>query len=186
MNLNLPNILTWMRIILIPVFVIAYYLPIGVAHQLAACIFLTCAVTDFLDGWLARRWGQTTQFGAFLDPVADKLAVATALVILLQNDPTLWVVFPVAVIIGREITISALREWMAELGLRANVAVSILGKLKTVAQMTALVMMMWGSDILGLPTYQIGLVLLYVAAVLTLWSMVRYLRAALHVLPEAS
>lgn len=173
-----PNLLTLLRIALIPVFVVCFYLPFSGARQLCAAVFALAAVTDWLDGWLARRWGQTSPLGAFLDPVADKLMVAVALVLLVQSDPRALLALPAAVIIGREITVSALREWMAEIGSRARVAVSALGKLKTTAQMAAILLLIWSQPILGLPLYELGLVLLYLAAVLTLWSMVCYLRAA--------
>jgi len=131
-----------------------------------------------LDGYLARRWGQTSRLGAFLDPVADKLMVASALVLLVQSDPKIVVALPAAVIIGREITVSALREWMAEIGARARVAVSMAGKLKTTAQMVAIVLLILHEPTMGIPTRPVGLVLIYIAALLTLWSMILYLRAA--------
>ncbi|MDA1107018.1 MAG: CDP-diacylglycerol--glycerol-3-phosphate 3-phosphatidyltransferase [Proteobacteria bacterium] len=176
--MNLPNILTFVRIGLIPVFVLAFYLPFSWAHVLTAAIFALAALTDILDGYLARRLGQVSALGTFLDPVADKLMVAVALVLLVQADPTPWLAIPAAVIIGREITISALREWMAEIGQRTSVAVSVIGKFKTVAQMLALLFLLYREPVVGLPVYSIGLVLLYLAAGLTLWSMVVYLRAA--------
>lgn len=175
---NVPNTLTLLRILLIPVFVAAFYLPLRWAHVLAAALFGLAALTDWLDGYLARRLDQTSTLGAFLDPVADKLMVAVALVLLVQRHPTVWLALPAAIIIGREITISALREWMAEIGERRRVAVSSVGKLKTVAQMVALLCLLFREPILGLPTWRIGFGLLYVAAVLTLWSMTVYLRAA--------
>lgn len=175
---NIPNALTLLRIALIPVFVVIFYLPVPWARPACALVFTLAAVTDWLDGWLARRWGQTSPLGAFLDPVADKLMVAVALVLLVQTDGTVWLALPAAVIIGREITVSALREWMAEIGARAQVAVSMAGKLKTTAQMVAIVLLVLGGPVLGLPVTGLGLVLLYIAALLTLWSMVLYLRAA--------
>ncbi len=175
---SLPNLLTLGRIALIPVFVLAYYLPPPWAGAVATWIFVAAALTDWLDGYLARRMHLTSSLGAFLDPVADKLMVATALVVVLQADPRLWLVLPVMVIIGREITISALREWMAEIGERAQVAVSELGKFKTAVQMLAITLLIYRDDLWGMPTYLIGKVLLYIAVVLTLWSMVIYLRAA--------
>nr|MDQ3958755.1 CDP-diacylglycerol--glycerol-3-phosphate 3-phosphatidyltransferase [Pseudomonadota bacterium] len=129
--MNIPNTLTLVRIALIPIFVIVFYLPIKWSHVATAVIFALAALTDWLDGYLARRLGQTSALGAFLDPVADKLMVAVVLVFLLQQNPSPWLALPAAIIIGREITISALREWMAELGVRARVAVSSLGKIKT-------------------------------------------------------
>jgi len=175
---NIPNILTLLRIVLIPVFVLLFYLPLGWARTACALVFALAAVTDWLDGYLARRWSQTSPFGAFLDPVADKLMVAVALLLLVQSEPTPALAIPAAVIIGREITISALREWMAELGARAQVAVSMIGKVKTTVQMIAILLMIYEQPLMDLPIYTIGFVLLYMAAILTLWSMVVYLRAA--------
>jgi CDP-diacylglycerol--glycerol-3-phosphate 3-phosphatidyltransferase len=175
---SIPNILTILRILLIPVFVGVFYLPFGWANLACTLVFTLAAVTDCWDGYLARRWGQESPLGAFLDPVADKLMVAVALVLLVEADPTPLLAIPAAVIVGREITISALREWMAELGARATVAVSLLGKFKTAAQMVAIGMLIYRDDIFGLPVYAGGRALLYVAASLTLWSMVVYLRAA--------
>lgn len=175
---TIPNLLTFLRILLIPVFVVVFYLPVPWARAGCALIFGLASLTDWLDGYLARKWGQTSALGAFLDPVADKLMVAVALVLLLQADPTMAFAIPAAVIIGREITISALREWMAELGARAQVAVSMVGKFKTTLQMLAILMLTYRADVLGLPVYALGFLLLYAAAVLTLWSMLVYLRAA--------
>ncbi|MDY6942748.1 MAG: CDP-diacylglycerol--glycerol-3-phosphate 3-phosphatidyltransferase [Pseudomonadota bacterium] len=172
--MNVPNLLTLSRIILIPLFVVAYYAPMSGAQTLAASLFVLAAITDWLDGYLARRWGQTSAFGAFFDPVADKLMVAMALLIVLQNDPRLIMALPVAVIIGREITVSALREWMAEIGHRGRVAVSMWGKVKTTVQMISLVILL----LADWPTYPLGLLGLYIAAILTLWSMIQYLLAA--------
>ncbi|MGD2118700.1 MAG: CDP-diacylglycerol--glycerol-3-phosphate 3-phosphatidyltransferase [Chromatiales bacterium] len=176
--LTIPNLLTFLRILLIPFFVGSFYLPLSWADQLAAVLFALAAWTDWLDGYLARRWQQTSTLGAFLDPVADKLMVATALVLLVQSHPSIFMAIPAIVIIGREITISALREWMAELGARAQVAVSVIGKFKTAAQMLALVLLIWRDDLWGLPVFTIGYVLLYVAVILTLWSMLVYIQAA--------
>lgn len=182
MKMNIPNLLTLLRIILIPVFVIAFYLPLEWANLLCTAIFVLAALTDWLDGYLARRWNETSAFGAFLDPVADKLMVAAALILIVDANPTnyggIWLAIPAAVIVGREITISALREWMAEIGASAKVAVSMLGKIKTTAQMTALIMLLFQQDLGPLPIAEIGFYLLYLAAVLTLWSMICYLRAA--------
>lgn len=178
MQMNIPNMLTSLRVLLIPVIAIVFYMDFPYARQVAAALFLVTAITDALDGYLARKWNQMSAFGAFLDPVADKLAVAIALLLILQADPRVAVAVPVGIIIGREITISALREWMAELGKRATVGVSVIGKFKTVAQMSALVAMMIEIDIWFLPTYEIGFYALYVAAGLTLWSMMAYLKAA--------
>ena len=186
---TIPNILTLLRIFLIPVFVGVFYLPVEWAGMGCALIFALAAVTDWLDGHLARKWGQTSPLGAFLDPVADKLMVAVALVLLVQAEPSAALAIPAAIIICREITISALREWMAELGARGRVAVSVIGKIKTTAQMVSITMLLFRNDLLGLPIYQIGMLLLYVAALLTLWSMVVYLKAAwpsLHGDPEGA
>lgn len=174
--------LTLLRIGLIPVFVVAFYLPFSWANIAAAAVFSLAAITDWLDGYLARKLNQTSRFGAFLDPVADKLMVAAALVMLVQEHPTPWMAIAAIVIIGREIAISALREWMAEIGERTRVAVSQMGKYKTTAQMTALIMLLYKDPLLGLPIEQLGMVFLYVAVVLTLWSMFAYLRAALPTL----
>ena len=179
--MNIPNILTLSRIVMIPVFVIIFYLPFS-WHYLAACvIFILAAITDGLDGYYARKLGQTSALGAFLDPVADKLMIAVVLVLLVEDDPdnwSFWLALPAAVIIGREITISALREWMAELGASSKVAVSGYGKLKTICQMVALGFLIYHNDLFGIPIYAIGMVLLYIASILTLWSMFLYLQAA--------
>jgi CDP-diacylglycerol--glycerol-3-phosphate 3-phosphatidyltransferase len=188
--LSVPNILTVIRIALIPALVVVYYLPsrYAWAHPAAALIFALAGITDWLDGYFARRLGQTSAFGAFLDPVADKLIVATALVLLVEDAAaqrsfvSVSIALSAAVIIGREITVSALREWMAELGARARVAVSTIGKLKTTAQIVALILMLYEEPILGLPTYFIGFVCLFAAAALTLWSMFAYLRIAWPIL----
>jgi len=175
---SLPNILTVARIVAVPLLVGLFYLNHPWAHVLAASVFIGAAITDTLDGYLARRMGITTPLGEFLDPVADKLIVAVALVLLVGHDTRPFIVVTAAVIIGREITVSALREWMAHLGARAKVAVSGMGKVKTIVQMTGLSMMMFRSDVFGLPVYETGVVLLVIAGVLTLWSMVSYLQAA--------
>jgi len=182
MPYNLPNALTLLRIALIPVFAVVFYLPFAWANVAVTVIFAIAALTDWLDGFLARQLDQTSAFGAFLDPVADKLMVAVALVMLVDVNPTPFVglilALPAAVIIGREIVISALREWMAEIGERAQVAVSTIGKIKTTAQMVSLLLLLYREPLGQLPTVEIGLALLYLAAALTLWSMVIYLRAA--------
>ncbi len=176
--MNIPNILTLSRIVMIPVFVIIFYLPFS-WHYLAACvIFVLAAITDGLDGYYARKLGQTSALGAFLDPVADKLMIAVVLVLLVEDQPSIWLALPAAVIIGREITISALREWMAELGESSKVAVSGYGKLKTICQMVALGFLIYNNALFGIPIYTIGMVLLYIASILTLWSMFLYLQAA--------
>jgi CDP-diacylglycerol--glycerol-3-phosphate 3-phosphatidyltransferase len=175
---NVPNTLTLLRIALIPVLVVLFYLPVRWSSEAAAAVFLVAALTDLLDGWLARRLGQTSAFGAFLDPVADKLMVSAALVVLVQADPQISVAVASAIIIGREIAVSALREFMAQVGQRAQVAVALVGKVKTVLQMVAILLMLWRDPLLGLPVYELGYWLLMGAAVLTLWSMGVYLRAA--------
>ena len=175
---NIPNLLTLLRILLIPVFVLLFYMQTSWAREAATAVFVLAAVTDWLDGYLARRMQLVSALGAFLDPVADKLMVATALVLLVQSDPKISVAVAAAVIIGREIAISALREWMAEIGNRTRVAVSEIGKFKTAAQMVAISLLIYRDDLWGVPIYTVGLVLLYVAVLLTLWSMTLYLRAA--------
>lgn len=188
MKFPIANVLTFTRIAMIPLVVVFFYLSYRWANPAAAVAFIVAAITDSLDGYLARRYGQTTALGAFLDPVADKLMVATALILLASHDvttlqltwfdPSIIVTVTAAVIVGREITISALREWMAELGARGKVAVSGLGKIKTIFQMTGLSMMLFRENLFGLPIYELGLYCLIIAAVLTLWSMIVYLRAA--------
>lgn len=182
---SIPTILTYLRILLIPVFVVIFFLPYDWVNVAVTVVFGMAAITDWLDGYLARKWDQTSRFGAFLDPVADKLIVAVALVMLVQANPNAWMAVAAAVIIGREITISALREWMAEIGERTQVAVSSIGKWKTAAQMTALFMLLYHEPLLGLPMYTLGMIFLYIAVVLTLWSMFAYLKAAWPVLKNA-
>ena len=180
---SLPNALTYFRLILIPVFVGAFYLHVEWRHWATGGIFLLAALTDWLDGFLARYLKQASAFGAFLDPVADKLMVGAALVLLVSAYPVWWVAIAGVVIVSREIVISALREWMAEIGKRATVKVSMIGKLKTVAQMLALLILL--SQPVGYTlTVKIGFVLMYVAVVLTIWSMMYYLIAAWKVLSE--
>lgn len=182
MKWTLPNILTLLRIVLIPVLVVVFYLPGDWVPLACALIFGLAAVTDWLDGYLARRLKQLSVFGAFLDPVADKLMVAVALVLLVEAHHQLLFTIPVAIIIGREIAISALREWMSEIGERAAVAVSVIGKVKTTAQMVAILLLLYDRPLAGLPTHLAGMVLLYLAAILTLWSMLVYMRAAWPIL----
>lgn len=177
-ELNLPTVLTLIRIALIPLFVVVFFLPFWWARPAAAIIFSLAGITDWLDGYYARKLGLTSSFGAFLDPVADKLMVAVALVLIVQTDHRLVISLSAAVIIGREIAISALREWMAELGRRHHVAVTGVAKLKTIFQITALIMMIFKLDLWVLPMYPLGSVLLVLAAALTLWSMFIYLKAA--------
>lgn len=178
MALNLPNTLTWLRIGTVPLIVLLFYMPYPWADPAAGLLFAGAGITDSLDGYFARRWQQTSRLGAFLDPVADKLIVAVALVLLVSRDAHTLIVLMAAVIISREITISALREWMAEIGQRRKVAVSQLGKYKTILQIAGLSMMLYRHDILGLPIYRIGMWLTIVAALATLLSMAMYLRAA--------
>ena len=175
---NIPNTLTWLRIAAIPLIVLLFYMPYHWSDPAAGLLFAAAGVTDSLDGYLARRLGQTSRLGAFLDPVADKLIVAVALVLLISKDTRALIVLTAAVIIGREITISALREWMAEIGERRKVAVSQLGKIKTILQIVGLSMMLYRMSLLGLPIYRVGVVLTELAAAATLVSMVAYLRAA--------
>ena len=174
--MNLPNILTLSRIVMIPVFVGIFYLPFGWSYLASAVIFALAAITDWVDGYLARKLDQSTPLGAFLDPVADKLMVAVALAVLIEEYANVLLTIPAVIIIGREVVISALREWMAEVGSRASVAVAFIGKIKTTAQMVAIV------GLLAFPPGQfwayVAIGLLYLAAVLTLWSMVLYLQAA--------
>lgn len=179
---NLPNLLSMFRILLIPVFVFFFYLPVEWSHIAVTVIFFVAGMTDWLDGYLARKWEQTSPFGAFIDPVADKLIVAIAFVLLVDTNPTpyhgMYLSIPVAIIIGREIIISALREWMAENGERGQVAVAYIGKVKTAVQMLAIGFLLYHKPLLGLPIAEIGFYLLYIAAFLTLWSMIVYMRAA--------
>ncbi len=181
MPLNLPILLTWLRIVAIPLLIAVYYLPEGwaTAHErdfAATAIFMAAAITDWADGYLARKLDQTSAFGAFLDPVADKLMVAAALIVLVQLGRVDAVV--ATIIIGREITISALREWMAKIGAAKSVAVSMLGKIKTAAQMVAIPILLYREPISGMDMMLWGKGLIWVAAALTLWSMAYYLRMA--------
>ena len=178
MKNNLPTWLTLLRIALLPVIVGVFYLDYPWARPLSCVIFIIAGITDWLDGYLARLWGVESRFGAFLDPVADKLMVATVLILVVEFDQSPWLTIPAIVIIGREITVSALREWMAEMGQRGKVAVGWLGKVKTTAQITSLAMLLFLYDFLGLPIYKMGIIALYIAAVLTIWSMVGYMQAA--------
>jgi len=170
--------LTFARIVMIPVLVIVFYLPYKWTNFAAAFVFAFASATDWLDGWIARRWNQYSAFGAFLDPVADKLMVATALFLIVQSHPTKWMALWAAVIVGREIAVSALREWMAELGQRAKVAVATVGKIKTIVQMVAVTLLLYQAPLWGIPVFTIGEWMLAVAALLTLWSGYEYLRAA--------
>ena len=174
--MNLPNVLTVGRIAFVPVFALVY--AFSESYWLAAALFAAAALTDWLDGYLARKFEQTTPFGTFLDPVADKLIVVVALVLLIGGYADLWLTIPGVVIVGREIVISALREWMAEMNRRGLVAVSALARIKTGAQMVAIVLLLANPPTFAQPWAMVGLVLLYGAAVLTIYSMVVYLRAA--------
>ena len=182
MSLNIPNLITWFRILLIPIFIGVFYLPdeilsLHFKHVASTIIFALAAITDWLDGYLARALNQTSAFGAFLDPVADKLMVAAALIVLVNLELVNMII--AFIIIGREIAISALREWMAQLGSSQSIAVSMLGKIKTAFQMLSIFLLLYNEPVLGLPTHEIGTFLIYVAALLTLWSMIYYLRLAL-------
>lgn len=187
MPLNIPIILTWMRIAMIPLVIALYYLPVNwlsvpLRDTIGALAFIFAALTDWFDGWLARRWNQTSSFGAFLDPVADKLMVCAALLILL--DLSRLDSFIALIIIGREITISALREWMATIGARDSVAVHWLGKFKTAAQMTAIPCLLFYQDWNSIPFAPIGQVLVYIAAILTIWSMFYYMKKAWPIIKQ--
>lgn len=176
--MNIPNRITLFRVVLIPALIAVFYFPASWSYAVAAWIFVLAAVTDVFDGYLARKLSQTSRFGVFLDPVADKLTVAIALILLIHRDSSLWLVFPVIIIIGREIMVSALREWMATIGASKLVKVSQFGKLKTIMQMTAIPFLIHLEPFLGLPVYQIGIVLLYIAVIMTIWSMCQYLIVA--------
>lgn len=190
--LNLPNILTIVRILVIPIFVLIFYLPVSWGHPVAAAIFALACITDWLDGYLARSLKQSTKFGAFLDPVADKLMVSIALVMIAAEAqfrfvsttpqmyalPTFIITIPAAIIVSRELVVSALREWMAEIGKRTSVVVSGLGKVKTTVQMLALIVLIYCDPTTSASIIVIGYILLYVASILTIWSMVIYLKAA--------
>ena len=183
MPLTTPNLLTLFRMALIPVVVVLYFMPIAGVYVTA--VFLLAGLTDWLDGYLARRLEQTSQFGEFLDPVADKLVVAAVLVLLVSDGDVLaqvvsqkLFIVAVVVIIGREIAVSALREWVAQSGARAGMAVSTLGKVKTTTQIIAIALLLYSQDLVGFPTLLVGESMLYVASALTIWSMVGYLKSA--------
>lgn len=189
---NWPNVLTLIRISVIPLLIIFYYLPVSWAHLAAAIIFGIASITDWLDGYLARYLKQSTKLGAFLDPVADKLMVSIALVLIVAEPtfqfvslsssivsiPAAFITIPAAIIVAREIIVSALREWMAEVGKRASVAVSSLGKIKTAVQMVALLVLLYCDNSTNAALVFTGYILLYISAVLTIWSMLIYLKAA--------
>ncbi|GAB1265145.1 CDP-diacylglycerol--glycerol-3-phosphate 3-phosphatidyltransferase [Aurantivibrio infirmus] len=176
--------LTLLRIALIPLLVFVFYLPYWWHYMLSAAVFSVAAITDWADGYIARKYDQSTRFGAFLDPVADKLMVVIALVLLVEEHASPWFAVPAVVIVGREIVISALREWMAELGKRAHIAVSNLGKIKTTFQMTAIIVLLLFKPVSGSFFTVLGYICLYAAAILTLWSMLIYLKAAWPYLVE--
>ena len=178
MPLTIPNLLTSFRIAAIPLVVLIYYLPADWAGQAAAVLFGLAAVTDWFDGFLARKLDQTSRFGEFLDPIADKLLVSTSLIVLLHNDPTFYLALFAAIIIGREIAVSALREWMSQLGSGAAVKVTYFAKWKTALQMFGIGFMLYQTPSFDIPVYLLGQVLLALAAALTLWSMVEYVRAS--------
>lgn len=178
--MNLPTLLTLMRIFVIPLVVICYYLPVYWAHPLAAFIFLLACITDWLDGYLARRYQLTTRLGAFLDPIADKLLVAIVLVIVVGESLIPGLAIPAAVIVGREVAISGLREWMAEMGKRTSMAVTFIAKIKTALQMIALILLLWYSPADSTHwVLWLGTLFLWIAAVLTIWSMIVYIKLAL-------
>lgn len=181
---TIPTYLTLLRIALIPLLAVVFYLPWQYSNLVCTLIFLFAGFTDWLDGYLARKMNMQTAFGAFLDPVADKLMVAFVLVLVVQAQANPYLAVPAAIIIGREIAIASLREWMAEIGQRATVKVSQLGKWKTTAQMTAVSLLLYRDDLLGLPINVMGYWLLYISAILTLWSMVNYLMAAFSTISE--
>ena len=184
LHITLPTALTLFRIALLPVMVIVFYAPFRGANIVAAAIFIAAAITDWLDGWIARRYGLGSAFGAFLDPVADKLMVAVTLFLLVQENPTPLLAVTSAVIVGREISISALREWMAGMGQRAAVGVAAIGKIKTVMQIVAIVVLLYQHDLETLRPFYIGETLLVIAAVLTIWSGFQYVRAAWPILRD--
>jgi CDP-diacylglycerol--glycerol-3-phosphate 3-phosphatidyltransferase len=184
MKMTVPTWLTIARIVMIPVLVLVFYLPYKWTNFAAAFVFAFASLTDWLDGYIARRWNQYSAFGAFLDPVADKLMVATALFLIVQSHPTRWMALWAAVIVGREIAVSALREWMAEIGQRKKVAVASIGKIKTIVQMVAVTLLLYQAPVLGIPVFTIGEWMLAAAALLTLWSGFEYLRAAWPALRE--
>src|SRR5277367_1025667 len=176
--LHLPNALTWLRILMIPAIFALFYLPYGWKDPATCGAFALAGITDSLDGYLARRWGQTSRLGAFLDPVADKLIVTAALVLNVSRDPRWFMVIVAVVIIGREIAGSALREWMAEIGARGRIKVSVWGKYKNIMQIVGLSLLLFRHDLFGIPIYKLGLILTGIAVVLTLWSMFLYLKLA--------
>lgn len=184
MKITLPTGVTLFRIALLPLFVIVFYLPFPWSNEVAAAIFGLACFSDWVDGFLARMLKQESAFGEFLDPVADKLIVVAAIVLIVEANPSMYVALPSVVIVAREITVSALREWMAELGSRATIKVSFIGKAKTTAQLFSLFLMIYNEPIAGYPIFQIGLGFYYLAAIFTIVSMVSYLRAAWPIITE--
>ena len=184
MYITIPTALTLFRILLLPVMVVVFYAGFRGANIAAAAIFIAAALTDWLDGWVARRYDMGSAFGAFLDPVADKLMVAVTLFLLVQENPTPLMAVTSAVIVGREISISALREWMAEIGERATVRVAAVGKIKTLMQIVAIVVLLYQHDLEGLRLFHVGEALLVLAAGLTIWSGLQYVRAAWPILRQ--
>ena len=183
MLFNLPIMLTWLRIVFIPLMVLFFYIDAPWAPLAAATTFGFAGLTDWADGYYARKWNQESRFGAFLDPVADKLIVAVALLLIVEREGTFWFTLAGIIIIGREVIISALREWMAQMGARGQVAVAFIGKVKTTAQIIALILLLYNQDLFGiLPMRELGILALVVATLLTVISMVQYLQGAFSAL----
>jgi CDP-diacylglycerol--glycerol-3-phosphate 3-phosphatidyltransferase len=178
MKITLPTAITLFRIALIPLFIVVFYLPFSWVNVAATSIFFVASVSDWVDGYLARMMQQESSFGAFLDPVADKLMVVVVIILLVEAHPSIYIALPSVIIVAREISISALREWMAQLGSSTTLQVSFIGKTKTVAQMLALGFMIFAEPLMGLPIFAIGISIYYFAALLTIASMIIYLRAA--------
>ncbi len=186
MRLTLPTTITLFRIGLIPLFIVVFYLPFAWANVVAFAIFAIAGVSDWVDGYLARSMHQESPFGAFLDPVADKLMVVVIIVLLVQANPSIYIAIPSVIIIAREISVSALREWMAQLGSSTTLKVSFVAKAKTLAQMISLGLMIYAEPLMGVPIFEIGFAIYYLAAILTIVSMVNYLRAAWPVITSNS
>jgi CDP-diacylglycerol---glycerol-3-phosphate 3-phosphatidyltransferase len=183
---NLPNRLTWLRVLLAPLLVVAWYWGGDGTRWPAVVVFVVAGLTDWLDGWLARRLGETSHFGAFLDPVADKLMVTTALVLILERHGGPWLAVPTALIVTREIAVSALREWAARQGVSGSVPVSWLGKLKTTVQMLAILLLLVGGEAAGVDVHSAGLVVLVAAALLSVWSLLEYFQLARRLIAESA
>ncbi|RLA07524.1 MAG: CDP-diacylglycerol--glycerol-3-phosphate 3-phosphatidyltransferase [Gammaproteobacteria bacterium] len=186
MKINIPNTLTAMRILLLPLIIILFYSDIENARPFSCLLFAIISITDWLDGYLARALNQESELGAFLDPVADKLLVIVVLLLLLEDNPQFWLTLPIMVIICREVIISALREWMAKLGETRSTAVNFIGKIKTTSQMLALGFMLYQQPLLSMPNYEIGIILLYASAILTIYSMFFYIYKSLHIIKKTS